>query len=119
MKTSYFELTIGFDMPRFGKSKNISAFIVLILFTIQMAWSQNYTTTGLSLNWQDAAAWTCQGGPCNQNPFPDNDISNSTVEINHDINYGANNPIKLNNKAILIVSNNAKLSTASNINVNT
>ena len=118
MISNYNNLTVGNGTPVFKIGKTILSIALLTLFSFQLGWTQSYTTTGLSDNWQDAAAWTCQGGPCNQNPFPNNDISNSTVEINHDIIYSSNSPIILNNKGKLIVSNNAKLSTASNINVN-
>ena len=77
--------------------------------------AQNYTTTGLSSDWNDANAWICSGGGCNNKPFPNRSVSNSTITINHTIFY--NDPISLNNKAKLIIGNNAKLTTISNLNI--
>ncbi|MBT8211304.1 MAG: hypothetical protein KJP14_12325, partial [Eudoraea sp.] len=101
-------------------SLKIRYFLLLCFFLAgfqSQVFAQDYTTTGNSTNWNDAAAWDCSGGGCNNNPFPDNNVSNSTITINHDINYTSNPPINLGNRAILEV-NGATFTNLSNLNIN-
>ena len=90
--------------------------LVFGAFTLQ---AQDYETTGNSSDWDDPAAWNCIGSPgkCNSNPFPDNEIRNTTVTINHSITYTDNSPIKLLNNGELIIGNNASLTISSNLNI--
>ena len=104
----------------FFATKPIDHIVLSCLFFLLasiLVYGQNYTTTGLSSNWEDPIAWECSGGSCNNNPFPNYEVGNSTITINHDINYTSNNPIKLKNRAKLYVFNNAKFTTVSNINL--
>ncbi len=96
---------------------NIILSSLFFLLSTILVYAQNYTTTGLSSNWEDAVAWDCSGGNCNNNPFPSNEVGNSSITINHDIFYASNSPIKLKNKAKLYIFNNAKFTTVSNINL--
>ncbi|MGK0322526.1 MAG: hypothetical protein ACJAR4_000549, partial [Psychroserpens sp.] len=97
---------------------NIVLSSLFFLLTTILVNGQNYTTTGLSNNWEDATAWDCSGGNCNNNPFPNYEVGNSTITITHDIVYNSSNPIKLKNNSELVVLNNANFITMSNINVN-
>ncbi|MFT6127800.1 MAG: hypothetical protein ACJAVA_002295, partial [Flavobacteriaceae bacterium] len=90
---------------------------IFFLLSAGMVSAQNYTTTGLSTDWNNAKAWTCSGGSCANKPIPDRRVSNSNITINHTIFYNSNNPISLDNKATLTIGNNAKLTTISNINI--
>jgi hypothetical protein len=94
-------------------------FFILLVCSSGILLGQDYSTTGISDKWEDPAAWTCIGGGCNQNPYPNNTISNSEITINHNIFYNSNNPIKINRNGHLRIFENALLTTISNINVNT
>ena len=98
-------------------ARPLNLFYLLFLCSTGIVLGQDYETTGLSDNWEDPTAWTCIGGGCNKNPYPNNNISNTTITIKHNINYYSNNPIKLGRNGNLLVINNAVLITASNINV--
>lgn len=100
-------------------ARPLNLFYLLFLCSTGIVLGQDYETTGLSDNWEDPTAWTCIGGGCNKNPYPNITISNSEVTIKHRILYSSNNPIKINRNGSLIVLNNAIFSTVSNINVNT
>ncbi|MBT8235348.1 MAG: hypothetical protein KJO04_04075, partial [Bacteroidia bacterium] len=92
----------------------------MLLFLVSFeAAAQDYETTGNSSDWFDAAAWNCIGSPgkCNSNPFPDNEIRNTRVTINHTITYQNNSPIKLLNNGELFIGNNATLTISSNLNI--
>ncbi|MBT8179577.1 MAG: hypothetical protein HKP60_10705, partial [Eudoraea sp.] len=97
----------------------IRYFLLLSFFLAgfqSQVFAQDYTTTGISTDWDDPDAWECSGGGCNNNPFPDNNVSRSTITINHDINYTNNQPINLRNRSTLVV-NGANFNNSSNLNI--
>jgi hypothetical protein len=100
-----------------SRGNRVPPFFLFALFflTAFPLFGQEYTTTGNSPDWTDPLAWTCQGGGCNQNPTPGNNIR-SRVTVKHDITYNANSNITVRNRGVLIVSG-ATLTNNSNLEV--
>jgi hypothetical protein len=101
-------LTIG----RNGYSGLLFAFFFLFSLSVS---AQTYTTTGLSNNWENPAAWSCPDCRNNDPAFPDSRFTYDVI-IEHDITYSANPPIEIRNDGSLIVRG-ATFTNLSNLNV--
>ena len=56
------------SLPRLTRQMSLTVCLIAIAGFTTNLMAQTYTTTGVSHNWDDPDAWTCQGGGCKATP---------------------------------------------------
>ena len=106
-----------------SNSKLLSTILFILCFTCTGFYAPNLDAQGRTYttiadgNWNSPNVWDCSGGGCNNNPIPDNSVSNEDIIITHQLMYTDNSPINIMNNGMLEISDNGQLTMSSNINL--